>query len=154
MWFNIDFYKYVLVMLPTFLRKQKMVLYLIYLILPVAILHNDFLRNRKNNLKKLTYNGQVCYLRAALNDKYDRTFRRIVIVDVPKKLNDFIYTKQENRDVYLGTMFIEQDFVYNPIDVDFLVKVPSDVLIDYENYIKSTVDLYLSAGKNYRIVEL
>lgn len=141
-------------MLPTFLRKENLDAYLSSLIVPIAILHNDFLRNRKNNLDKLKYTGQVCYLRGALNDKYDPFLRRITIENPIQVPQNYIYTAQENKDVYLGVMYIEQDFNYEGADVNFIVNVPSEVWQEYSNYIISVIELYRLVGKTYRIVEI
>lgn len=154
MWYNVNWFKYVLLMLPTFLRKENLDAYLSSLIVPIAILHNDFLRNRKNNLDKLKYTGQVCYLRGALNDKYDPFLRRITIENPIQVPQNYIYTAQENKDVYLGVMYIEQDFNYEGADVNFIVNVPSEVWQEYSNYIISVIELYRLVGKTYRIVEI
>jgi hypothetical protein len=70
--FNINYRKLAGLLLPTFLRKPVM---LSLLNVVARELQNNvydrFMERRRKNLFNLHYNGQVCYLRAALND-YER----------------------------------------------------------------------------------
>ena len=152
MWYKIDFDKLVLLLLPTFLRKPKLFGYLKALVSPVASLHYSWSRMREDNLKKLSYNGQRCYLRGVLNDRYDNDERRISIENTGNKTQDYIYTEAENLPVYLGTMFIEPEFNYAGTTVDFLVNVPAEIMNAKLNEIVSTLEFYVLAGKKYQII--
>lgn len=154
MWYKIDFDKLILLLLPTFLRKALLFGYIKALVSPIASLHYRWSKMREENLKKLSYNSQRCYLRGVLNDKYDPVLRQI---DFDATLNlqpDYIYTQAENLDVYLGTMYLEQDFNYAGSTVDFLVNVPRDIFNVKLSEIVATLDFYVLPGKQYQIISI
>ncbi len=154
MWYKVDFDRLVLLLLPTFLRKPVLFGCVRALITPIASLHYKWLRMRDENLTKLSYNSQRCYLRKALNDKYDPELRRITIDGTLDTTQDYIYTPAENLDVYLGIMYLEQDFNYSNSTVDFLVNVPGQVLNDKINEITATINFYKLAGKSYKLLAI
>lgn len=158
MWYKVDFDKLILLLLPTFLRKPKMFGYLKALVSPLAgsreSVYERWSQMREQNIKKLSYNSQRCYLRGVLNDRYDPDERRITIGNTSNVTQDYIYTPAENLPVFLGTMWLEQDFNYTGTTVDFLVNVPRDVLLTKENEIVATIEFYVLAGKSYQIIEI
>lgn len=154
MWYRVDFDKLILLLLPTFLRKPVLFGFVRALVAPIASLHYKWSRMRDENLIKLSYNSQRCYLRKALNDKYDPELRRITIDGTRDTTQDYIYTAAENLDVYLGVMYLEQDFNYSNSTVDFLVNVPGQVLNDKINEITATINFYKLAGKSYKLLAI
>ena len=154
MWYRVDFDKLILLLLPTFLRKPVLFGYVRALITPIASLHYKWSRMRADNLVKMSYNSQRCYLRAALNDKYDTDLRRITIDETLGVDQDFIYTRAENLDVFLGVMYLEQDFNYVSSKVDFLVNVPREIMNAKINEIVATLEFYKLAGKQYQIISI
>jgi len=154
MWYKVDFDKLILLLLPTFLRKPILFGYVRALITPIASLHYKWSRTRDENLIKLSYNSQRCYLRKALNDKYDPELRRITIDGTLDTTQDYIYTPAENLDVYLGVMYLAQDFNYSNSIVDFLVNVPGQLLNDKINEITATINFYKLAGKSYKLLAI
>lgn len=153
MWYKVDWDRLILLLLPTFLRKPILFGYLRAMISPVSNLHYTWSRMREENLKKLSYNGQRCYLRKALNDKCDNTLRRIYIQDVPELSAVHIYTPEENLDLYLDTIFLDLDYTEGGENVDFIVYVPSDVM-NKINEINAILELYVLAGKQYKIIAI
>lgn len=154
MWYKVDWDKLVLLLLPTFLRKPKSFGYLKALVSPVASLHYRWSRMREDNLKKLSYNSQKCYLRGVLNDRYDPELRRITISNTANKIQDYIYTEAENLPVYLGTMWLEPEFNYAGTTVDFIVNVPQNLINTKLNEILATLEFYVLAGKSYQIIAI
>ena len=152
MWYKVDWDKLILLLLPTFLRKPILFGYLSALVSPIASLHYNWEQMRAANLLKLSYNGQRCYLRKALNDECDKGLRRITISSTAQVDQDYLFTDSENLDVYLGTMFLESEFNYAGTTVDFLVRVPQDIKALNENKIIALLDFYKLAGKHYQIV--
>lgn len=152
MWYKVDWDKLILLMLPMTLRKAALFGYLKALLSPVASLHYNWKLMREANLNKLSYNGQRCYLRKALNDKCDPELRRIYIGETDNTAPAYIYTEDENQDVYLGTMYIDSDFNYSTGVVDFLVFVPQEVLNIKVNELTAILDFYTLAGKKYEII--
>ena len=154
MWYKVDWDRLILLLLPTFLRKPVLFGFIRSLISPIASLHYKWDLQRSANLIKLSYNGQRCYLRKALNDYCDPDLSRIYIKGTIGTEQDFIYTSAENLDVYLGVMYLETDFNYAGTTVDFLVFVPQAVLDLKENEIIALLDFYKLAGKQYQIIAL
>jgi hypothetical protein len=154
MWYKVDFDKLILLLLPTPMRKLKNFGYLKALMSPIVSLHYRWSDMRKENLKKLSYNSQKCYLRGVLNDRYDPFDRRISISNTSKKTKDYIYTQAENLPVYLGTMWLEAEFNYEGSTVDFLVNVPQEIMNVKINEIVATIEFYVLAGKSYQIIAI
>lgn len=67
---DLDLRKWVILLLPTFLRGKRLVSFLHALIAPLVGLYDAFCTNRKDNLYRLRHTGQVCYLRKVLNDAF------------------------------------------------------------------------------------
>ena len=65
--FNFKIEKLVILLIPSFLRKTRMVGWIRTLSAPISQLYYDFIQKRYLDIKKLGLNGQVCYLRKALN---------------------------------------------------------------------------------------
>lgn len=79
--FQIDYRRLVLLLLPTFLRRPRIYAFLSAMVFGVEELHRQFTRQRDANLLRCRRNGQVCYLRALLNDELDPVQRRITLDD-------------------------------------------------------------------------
>ncbi|WPC13622.1 hypothetical protein LEQ04_08415 [Riemerella anatipestifer] len=106
--------------------------------------------NRNENLYNLQHNGQVCYLRKVLNDRFDVSQRRILIVDGNRYRRPYIYTDGEQKSKYLGIMYLRDDADYADTGVDFIVLVPAG--LSYNNYeMQALVDFYKLASKRYKI---
>ena len=95
MWFNVNWKKLAALLTPTFLRGKKMMAWLELIIEGVNQVHYQWLQLRKNNIYNLAHNSQVCYLRAALNDRFDNEQRRITILDGNKYSRKYVYTDAE-----------------------------------------------------------
>ena len=97
--YNINFSRLLINMLPTFLRQP-----VIYGILYAAgkvlgLTYKDFTTARKEHNYKLTHNGQVCYLRAALNDAFGGGFD---ILEVERR-GEWLYAiTEDGSDILLS----------------------------------------------------
>lgn len=167
--YNIDFDKLVGLLTPTFLRKERMLAWLRIFVMPLKTLHYELmqrrdLRNSNSDLYRLAHNGQVCYLRKALNDNFDNKERRITLSDGNLYKPQYIYTEAENKPRYLGTMHLYREVDYSDTGVDFIVKVPLEVwqaqktetgrIGEYRFYnMEALINYYKLAGKRY-IIEL
>lgn len=154
MWYKLNFVSLIFQTLLRALRKRGTFGILRAMLFPAELLHNDWYNFRLDNIRTLSYNCQVCYLEAALNDRFDPSLRRIVIVDTEYVQQDYIYTLSENTPVYLGTMYLETAFNYSGSNVDFLVKAPANIVDQYYHEIKGLVDFYRLAGKQFNIITL
>lgn len=72
--FDIDFKRLMALLLPTFLRKPVLFGLLRAAVKPIETLYSEFCTVRKEHIFRLTHNGQVCYLRACLNEKFGKGF--------------------------------------------------------------------------------
>jgi len=148
--FDIDYNKLVILLLPTFLRRPLTITWLQALVLPIKQMYSVFTNNRANNMHKLVHNGQVCYLRKALNDAFDPGLRRIYIGDGNKYKRWYIYTNVEQKPEYLGKLYLHQVGDYADTGLDFTVIVPTE--FDLKNYqMRGLIDFYKLASKRYDI---
>lgn len=154
MWYKIDWNKFIILSLPTFLRNSRMGSLLGLFSAEMNNIHYTWEEYRKDNIYKLNHNSQVCYLRKALNDRFDPVNRRIVITGSHRYKQQYIYTEVEKKDKYLGTLYLRQDVDFADNGVDFLVLAPSE-LLDADNYeMKALIDYYKLASKRYKIEPL
>lgn len=151
MWFNVNWNRLAVLLLPTFLRSEVTKAWISLLISPVNDIHYWWLQFRKQNIYNLAHNSQKCYLRAALNDRFDNELRRIRIDDGNSFKRQYIYTDAEQKTKFLGIMFLYDDSDYADTGVDFIVVVPAGLLYSiYE--MKSLIDFYRLASKRYKII--
>lgn len=152
MWFKIDVNKLVVLLEQTFLRKPKLLAFLQVLAAPISTIHQQWYVKRLENIYRLTHNGQVCYLRKALNDAFDPSLRRIRITDGNRYNRQYIYTNVEQQPSFLGTIFLRQVGDYADTGADFRVVVPQGFdLINNIYQLRGLIDFYKLAGKRYLI---
>jgi hypothetical protein len=153
MWYKLDFDKLIVLILPTFLRKKVFFGYIKTLVSPIESLHGDWSEIRVRNIKKLSYNCQKCYLRGALNDRFDSDLERITIEKTAAVTQGYLYITDEKKPVYLGVMYLEQGFNYVDGAVNFLVNVPES-FDDFKLVeITALIDFYNLAGKSFKLIK-
>lgn len=152
-WFNVNWKKLAILLTPTFLRSELMKAWLELMMEGINEVHYNWLTFRKSNIYILAHNSQVCYLRGALNDRFDNELRRIVLIDGNKYQRKYIYTDEEQKPKFLGTIFIYGDEDYQDTGVDFIVQVPTDIVFNI-NEMKGLIDFFKLASKRYKIVIL
>lgn len=111
--FQIDYRRLVVLLLPTFLRRSRMYAFLTGMVFGVEELHRRFTRSRDANLLRLRRNGQVCYLRALLNDELDAVQRRIRLDDASQP-GEWVMIYDENAS-YQTLVGSERGYGGNPI---------------------------------------
>jgi len=153
MWFNVNWKKLAVLLTPTFLRSELMKSWIELLMEGINDIHYQWLQFRKSNIYILAHNSQVCYLRGALNDRFDNEQRRIRIIDGNKYTRKYIYTDEEQKPRFLGIIYIHGDEDYSDTGVDFIVQVPNDIIFNI-NEMKGLIDFYKLASKRYKIVIL
>lgn len=152
MWFKLDVNKLVVLVLQTFCRSPRVLAFVQTLTAPIATIHQQWYVMRLDNIYKLNHNGQICYLRKALNDAFDPSLRRILITDGNRHERQYIYTNGEQQPKYLGSTYLRQVGDYADTGADFRVVVPQG--FDLANNIyqfRALVDFYKLAGKRYLI---
>lgn len=154
MWYNIDYKKLAVLMLPNFLRKPVLVAFIQSLLTPIANLHDEWLQKRLTNLYKLQHTGQVCFLRKVLNDRFDPQLRRIIIGDGNQFKRKYIYTHAENKPRFLGRLFLHLRTDYTDTGVDFIVFVPASIVANQPYEIEALINFYKEGVKRYKIVKI
>lgn len=155
-YFDIDFRRFSLLLLPTILRSSLIASFVLAFAEPVKLLYNSFTVNRNANLYRLSITPQVCYLEKALNDRFSSWSRLIYITDGNYKAQMYIYTRTENYPRYIYTKtealprYLYQRGEAGADNYDFIVHVPSWYIFD-ENEMRALVDMYKLANKNYEI---
>lgn len=153
MWYKVDYNKLSVLLLPVGMRKAATLGFLWSSIKPLDTLHYVWRQMRLSNLYKLDHNAQVCYFRAALNDRFDPDLRRIYINGGKSKKTTYIYTPGEKRPKYIGTIYL-----YRGLEVeggaDFFVYVPREIVSAQLYELRALIDFYRLGGKRYLIVEI
>lgn len=159
MWYKVDYNKLAILLLPTFLRKPKLVAFIQALIAPIDSIYYQWSNWRVKNIYKLEHTGQICYLRGSLNDDFDPVERRIRVIDSQLYDTTYIFTEAEEQDVWLATedepdtLWLRTEVETADTGLDFLVYVP-EALYDKEIYaLTAHIDFYKAGGKRYKILK-
>jgi hypothetical protein len=160
--FEINYKRTVLLLLPTFLRREAPAAFLRAMTAPSVTLHNLFSVNRKNNLYRLQMNGQVCYLRKVLNDAFPDAGRAIRIEDEHITGRWAFFWDLENAtgkvtpaydlNTDKATKLWDRDAIMDKVN-NFVVVCPKKMQ-NYNNEVrlKSILNTYKLLSKSYRIV--
>ena len=79
--YDINVKRLALLLLPTFWRKPGFAALAYAAVSPLQWLHTQFVLWKRDAEYRVQKNGQVCHLRAVLNDMFDPIDRRITITD-------------------------------------------------------------------------
>lgn len=165
--FNFDIQKYAVLVNAPFLRGGIFSGFLMAFVNPLIDVYIDFLKNRKLNVIKLTFNYQVCSVEYRLNDAFDPLERRIKIVNAVQYEGVYLYTASEtsptdpdyfswnyevnkmkwldeNHPIYLRT----EAELYS--EFDFIVEIPNTNINQIR--LKAEIDFYILPSKRYQIV--
>ena len=148
-------------LLPTFLRKPKMIAWLKSLLFPLNEKHQEFLSYVDDKRYELDFTGQVISLERLLNDKYDNVDRRIFISQ--EKADEVFFFDDDDlnpaneiflfddNNVNVGS---ENAFFFfsdsSGLLTDFIVNIPNTVVFS-ESELRVLVNKYKLAGKNFSI---
>lgn len=164
-YFQVDFNRLLQLLMPVRLRKPIHIAWLCALLQPVRQLYLMFSFWRDTNLYTLKHNSQVVYLKAAINDMFDATERRIYILDGSLSDPLFVYLTAENTPLYLGLPGEAALYYSNPqwlytraeasfSDYDFIVVLPMGLVYDTVR-LNALIDKYrLPSKPNYNIISI
>ncbi len=140
-------------LLPTLLRKPKIYALLKAAVLPISQIHYQWLLFREDNIYRLAHNGQTCYFRGALNDVFDPDLRRITIENGLAIEPDFVFLPIENKALYLDDepIYIHSSSDSRNTGVDFIVKVPGQIITEQSDRLVAEINFYRQAGKRFKI---
>ena len=158
--FRVDFDKWILTVLPSFLRRRVLFALCRALCAPVKTLYGRFLDARNAHLYRLAHSGQVCYLRAALNDAFRS--KGFDIVDYDDQRGEWVYAK---ADSMAGQLLAKEESRNIPEDGEpampilydetrlnlpqnyFVVIVPWEIYTTRLDNVKAVVDKYRLISK-------
>lgn len=148
----INFKKMAVLLLPTFLRTATIIEFIKTFMPPFTDLQNRFFVARNNNLYTLRHNGQVCHLRAVLNDAFPTRDKSFEITDSTMQ-GEWVYAwDEELTDKQLmipdegGRLIYSVEVLDNY--ADFVVRIPLNLKSDDNlNRIKSLVNTYKLLSK-------
>ena len=80
--YDVNYHKLVQLLLPICLRGRRMIALLDTLTAPIGHNHIEALKQfREEQHYRMVHTGQVCWLRGALNDRFDPIMRGITVTD-------------------------------------------------------------------------
>ena len=142
--YNLDIKKVVIYLLPTVLRKPRIIAYLNAISIPFESVLNALSNYRLMLNKEVAITPQKCYLRKFLNDKFDVNLRRILIEDSVSLPITYVFLESENSPKFLPFYLSDTE------GVNFIVKVPIS-LQNIENQIIDFINKYKLPSKKFRI---
>ena len=156
--YKLSYKKLSAMLVPTFLRKPRILAFVQALAFPLKVMHNELMQYRSEAMYRLVHNGQVCRLEKVLNDAFDSVERRIYIKDGLTFIRRYIYSPDEDKPLYIYSpdenkpVYIHES-VAQERDADFVVVLPSLIAWPQEvlYQLKATVNYYKVAGKTFRI---
>lgn len=155
--FNIDFSKLILWNIPALLRQTVLFAWLKLLCSPVVQLYDEFMAKRAADLYTLSHDSRVFSIEAVLNDSFDNTERRIYITDGFTKSRLYLYTRTEDKPLYLNPsipLYNRGD--YADTGIDFIVWVPTQVALTAQDLIQlnALVLKYKLASKRFKVYRI
>lgn len=100
--YDVNFKRLALLLLPTSWRRPIIASITYAMVSPFSYIYTHFMRFRSESNYRLTHNGQVCYLRAVLNDTFDPIERRITITDQTTNIGNItLHLRSENQEKLL-----------------------------------------------------
>lgn len=157
--YDVNFKRLALLLLPTFWRKPLIASIAYAAVSPLSYLHTRFILYRRETIYRLTHNGQICHLRAVLNDQFDPIDRRISITEASGGESVMMV---HNRDVEraqlvptreTGQAIIVYRRGFDGVNAyDFWVNIPSALYdtVDIAR-LKAIVGTYKLASKRFSI---
>ena len=162
MLYNVDLNKIVDWFIPPKRRFLQQRVWLRSLIAPAKYVQTLFDQFRNDTSYRLYITGQVVYLQKALNDNFDPDERRITVSNASRITTFDIYRRAEwsnldddekvsiyRRSEYQGLMIYSR--LEGSEEGGFVVNVPFSITNQEYYKIKSLVDYYKLASKQYTI---
>lgn len=158
--YDVNFKRLALLLLPTFARRPLLAALAYAMVAPLNWLHTKFVLFQRTTDYRLTHNGQVCRLRAVLNDTFDPIERRITITEDAGGTGPLVlWQRSENRAILVPMRGTGRAVIVNrrgfggTNDVDFWVNIPLNADIDVAR-LMAIVNVYKLASKRFSINHL
>lgn len=160
MWYDLNFNILIRQYFWKDILKPTLYAFLKSTIAPIANLHFTWSQFRNDNIYKLDHNGQVCYMRKSLNDRFDPSLRRIYIGDGQEHKTTYIYTEAEQQEVYIymddedPTLWLRTEAETADTGLDFIVYVPLSIFNQQIFELDAHIKFYKAGGKRYSIITI
>lgn len=142
--FNVNFDRWIALMLPTFMRRRRIFAFCRALCAPLYLgdggVYNRFLQARGDHIYRLSHNGQVCYLRAALNDAFGLK-KGFEIEDADDYKGEWVYAKDPTMPL------LADEARLNAPKNSFIVRVPANIYATRLDKVKAIVEQYRILSK-------
>lgn len=139
--YDVNYRKLALLLLPLRLRKPLLAALIYSAVQPLRELNMHFRTLREESKYNLTHNGQVCYLRAAINDVFDVDDRRITITEAePVVAGGSTIISVRDDDTPLA---VAQREDANPTVIHrrgYIVAVGADFQVNIPSSLKDSID--------------
>lgn len=171
--FQIDFKRLVLQLLPTFYRQPLIFGMLRAALVGLEAVYNSFTKVRASHNYRLTHNGQVCYLRAVLNDAFQSANGTKFEILTIERDGDWLYAitekgecltvatsedafneKGEYQDNHMAVPVLSNEAMLTAQQNSFLVAVPADLWQSNLADIKALVDKYKLISKQAQYIQI
>lgn len=157
--YDIRIKRFALLLLPPRWRKPLLAAWVQSSVQPINVLYGQFMRWRSETEYRLGHNGQVCYLRAVLNDLFDPIDRRITITDeVEEQADQTWYHRQAETTRLLPIRETKHPFIierrgFGGINgFDFWINIPLSLYATIElSRLRAIVATYKLASKRFSI---
>lgn len=157
--YEVNFKRFALLMLPTFWRRPILATIAYAMVSPLSYLHTRFVLFRRETIYRLTHNGQVCHLRAVLNDQFDPIERRITITQDAASAGVLMLHMREEEQAFLlplretGRAFIVNRRGFGGINgFDFWVNIPISLYDTVDvSRLRAIVGTYKLASKRFSV---
>lgn len=154
--FKIVFTKLVQWLIPAWIRQPLFTLLVLSCNWPLREVYAMFEDYRDGVFYKLEKTGQVCFLRAVLNDSFDIIERRINVIDFNLFGTTYLWPDAfENKVVYLNEVAPLYLF---PDDVgyDFTVQVPTALIVTDADLarLRAKINEFKMDGKQFFIEKI
>jgi len=155
MLFNINFERFVAMKFAEIRRLPKWIAFVMSVIKPFEIWYSSFLAERIKNVRRRLCDGSVTALTMLIKKEFDVV---IEFIDSAESNEKFIGTKAENdvsrlllgmkTEVPLLTGTMNETLAF-----DYLVKIPLSTSNETAERIRAVLNIYNSAGYNFKIVK-
>lgn len=157
-WKTLDFFKLIKLLLPTFLRKNRIVLFLSCCIVPLDRVYNE-------TLYKMQHDGRTIYLEKMLNEwfqiaNYNPTnhdfTKKILIEDLTEPEKLYLFQDLEDDECFIYDDEFTDDDVFLDSETNgttsysWIVKIPINIDFDVAKA-RAKIDQYRYFGKKYKI---
>lgn len=157
--YDIDMKRLAVLLLPTALRQPRLTALAQVFVAPLSGLHRRLTDYRDAKDYRLRHNGQVCHLRAVLNDRFDPVLRRIRIDE--EETSDVtlrLYLRSESRFTRIksrgdaGQVVLYRRGFGGTGGLDFWVQLPTALQGTVsEAELRAVTNQYKLASKRYGI---